>query len=85
MLQVVQVRSRRGLRPSATAVRNGAELLDAHTKHLKQKYTGSGMAVGKDCALNKELIAHGLDVFRCKHDRCERLASFYLSKNMNLD
>ena len=84
MLQVVQVRSRPGLRPNATAIRNGAELLDAHTKHLKQKYTGSGMASGKDCALNKELIAHNLEVSGCKHDRCERLASFYLSKNMDL-
>ena len=74
---------RAGLRANVTCIRNDAEKVDAYTKVMLVQYTNK--STGKDCALNKCLRDYDLNDCGNKKERCERLASYLVKNNIDLD
>ena len=72
-----------GLRASAGAVRNGAEMADAYAKRIEAQY--SGRSQGKDSELNKRLRRDELEETGRKREKCLRLASFLIRKGLGLE
>ena len=80
-VQVSRRRSRpAGLRASAGAVRNGAEMADAYAKRIEAQYVGKSS--GKDSELNKRLRKDELGETGNKKEKCLRIASFLIRRDL---
>ena len=83
-VQVSRRRSRpAGLRASAGAVRNGAEMADAYAKGIEAQYVGKSS--GKDSELNKRLRKDELGETGNKKEKCLRIASFLIRRGLGLE
>jgi len=83
-VQVSRRRSRpAGLRASAGAVRNEAEMADAYAKRIEAQYVGKSS--GKDSELNKRLRKDELGETGNKKEKCLRIASFLIRRGLGLE
>ena len=83
-MQVSRRRSRpAGLRASAGAVRNEAEMADAYAKRIEAQYVGKSS--GKDSELNKRLRKDELGETSNKKEKCLRIASFLIRRGLGLE